>query len=287
VGEIGQIYQQTIHTLGYLPERLPGDARADERYSELRRTAGEGFTPLQPLQGWIDVLGSDIDPTDVKLLGINGGRIAAAEYRMALALGARVAVLQGSGREAAKLEPDSEWGMAENLISLPADGMTVRAFIGCGVSALPGRQRETIAREIHEEYRRGQLAQMPSSTPSMADWGELREDLKESNRQQADDIFNKLREIDCHVAEVRDREPALATFTEGEVEKMAALEHARWNVERLLSGWTWGPQKDVGRKISPYLVGWDELPEQVKEWDRQAVRAIPRLLARIGLEVRR
>lgn len=28
------------------------------------------------------------------------------------------------------------------------------------------------------------------------------------------------------------------TFTEDEVEIMAEIEHARWNVERLLDGWT-------------------------------------------------
>ena len=35
------------------------------------------------------------------------------------------------------------------------------------------------------------------------------------------------------------------------------------------------------------LVSWRELPENVKEWDRNTVRAIPEILARVGLEVRR
>ena len=46
-------------------------------------------------------------------------------------------------------------------------------------------------------------------------------------------------------------------------------------------------EKDVEKKVSPYLVGWDELPENVKEWDWQTVRAIPQFLAEVGLEVRR
>jgi hypothetical protein len=58
-------------------------------------------------------------------------------------------------------------------------------------------------------------------------------------------------------------------------------------VERLRDGWRRGPEKDVEKKISPYLVGWDELPENVKEWDRNTVRAIPRFLAEVGLEIRR
>ena len=41
------------------------------------------------------------------------------------------------------------------------------------------------------------------------------------------------------------------------------------------------------KKISPYLVSWEVLPDSVKEWDRQTVRAIPEFLATVGMEVRR
>jgi len=77
------------------------------------------------------------------------------------------------------------------------------------------------------------------------------------------------------------------TFTKGEVEIMAEMEHARWNVERLLDGWRWGEKRNVTKKISPYLVPWLELSDDVREWDRQTVRKIPEFLAKIGLEVRR
>lgn len=68
---------------------------------------------------------------------------------------------------------------------------------------------------------------------------------------------------------------------------MAEIEHARWNVERLLDGWKWGEKRDIVKKTSPYLVGWSELSNDVKEWDRQTVRKIPEFLAKVGLEVRR
>jgi hypothetical protein len=41
------------------------------------------------------------------------------------------------------------------------------------------------------------------------------------------------------------------------------------------------------KKISPYLVGWSELPEDMKERDRQAVRKIPEFLANVGLDIQR
>lgn len=68
---------------------------------------------------------------------------------------------------------------------------------------------------------------------------------------------------------------------------MAEMEHARWNVERLLDGWKRGEKIDVLNKVSPHLVGWADLPEDVKEWDRKTVRKIPEYLAKVGLEVRR
>ncbi|NOZ20000.1 MAG: hypothetical protein GXP25_02815 [Planctomycetes bacterium] len=288
VGEIGKRYRGRIHTIGYLPQApLPADAKLDKRYGEVRRTKGEGFTPLEPLQNWMDILASDIDPVEVRVLGVNGGKIAAAEYRIALALGAQVAVVEESGREAARLAPDEDWSDLPNLIHLPADPMTIRAFIGSGSGKLPEKIRDTVAKGVHEEYRRNQEKELHSGKPSMAEWASLKENLKESNRQQADDISAKLRRIGCTVERVKNREIVLMTFTKAEVEAMAVMEHARWNVERLLDGWTWGPQKDVDQKISPYLVSWEKLPENVREWDRQAVRAIPKLLAEVGLEVRR
>lgn len=54
-----------------------------------------------------------------------------------------------------------------------------------------------------------------------------------------------------------------------------------------MNGWKLGSKKDVVKKLSPYLGSWKELPGDVKEWDRQAVLAIPKLLADASLEITR
>ena len=69
-------------------------------------------------------------------------------------------------------------------------------------------------------------------------------------------------------------------------EQMAEMEHGRFVQERIQQGWRLGP-RDPAKKTSPYLVDWEELPADPREYDREAVRAIPALLARIGFEVRR
>jgi hypothetical protein len=287
VGEVGNAYRGAIRTIGYLPKLIPADATVDQRYSEIRKTEGSGFSSLEPLQNWIDIVASGLDPSGVRLLGINGGPIAALEYRIALALGATVGVVAESGREGAKLPRDEKWGSSKKLVLLPADGKTLRAFIGSGADRLPGDIRDILAKEIHEEYRSMKLDGLSSEDPAMADWEMLPKDLRESNAQQADHIFWKLRQIHCSYERVTDREPVLLEFTKDEVEQLAEMEHGRWNAERLLAGWTWGEKKVLAKKTSPYLVSWAALPEKVKEWDRETVRKIPAFLAKIKLEVRR
>lgn len=285
IGEVQQKYSSAIRTIGYVPKLIPADVTLDKRYSEIRYTEGKDFSAMEPLQSWIDIIASGIHPSQVKLLGIGGGIISAAEYRIALALGGGVGIAQESGYEAAKLLSDSDWNTSQTLVYLPADAMTIRAFIGSGAPKLETDIRETIAQAIHETYRQVQASRKRNSDLSMAEWNALLDYLKESNRQQADHIVEKLRQIGCTIRKVKGRDISLMKFTEDEIEIMAEREHARWNVERLFDGWKWGKEKDVIKKLSPYLVPWSELPDDVKEWDRETVRKIPEFLAKVGLEV--
>jgi ADP-ribose pyrophosphatase YjhB (NUDIX family) len=189
--------------------------------------------------------------------------------------------------ELPKIELSEDCDISKMTVRLPADAITMKAFIESASPKLALAIRETIARATHEEYRRMQATNAYSHEPSMAAWDNLADDLKESNRQQADHIIEKLHQIGYTVHKVTGRDIALIAFSKKETEIMAEMEHARWNVERLLDGWKFGSKKDILKKTTPYLVGWSELPEDVKERDRWMVRSIPKLLARVGLEVQR
>jgi hypothetical protein len=283
-----QKYPSSIRAIGYIPGKMPASIVLDERYTAIRRTEGDGLSPLETLQYWIDIIAYNFDPSQVKLLGINGGPIAAAEYKIALALGACVAIVDESEGEAEKLLSDPEWAESKMLIRLPKDTMTIRAFIGGQERPkLPQEIREVVARAIHLDFRRARTGIYLTTDPAMADWDNLPESLKESNLQQADDIFKKLDRINCTVQRVTDRPIALMTFTEKEIEAMAEMEHARWNVERLLDGWKRAKERDIPKKRSPYIEGWSKLPEDNKEYDRKTVRKIPEFLAEVHLEIRR
>ena len=287
VGEIGSNYSSNINTIGYQPRELPLKIEKDKRYRKIVHTSGHDFSPMEFLQYWTDIISSGISPSKVRLLGISGGNISAIEYRVASALGAQVAVLPESGGEAAKLLMDSDWASIRKLLRLPSDAMTIAAFVGLVEQPMESKIRTKIAQAIHENYRLDKVRSSRMDDPAMAYWEKLPDNLKQSNLLQADDIVNKLHRINCSIIRPVGREVVKMTFTNDEIETMAEMEHARWNVERLLDGWKLSEKRDALKKTSPYLVGWTDLPEDVKELDRDPVRKIPEFLAKVGLEVKR
>ena len=147
--------------------------------------------------------------------------------------------------------------------------------------------RETLAKAVHECYRSAQENEKQSNDLAMQPWESLEEELRESNRQQADDIVAKLHRVNYGIMPMTAPDPAGVAFTDAEVETMAEMEHNRWMSERRIAGWTFDLQRDPAQKRTPYLVPYAELPEDAKNLDRSAVRAIPDVLAMAKFEIRR
>ena len=68
VGEIQARSGDTLRTVGYVPALQPDDVPLDTRYSEQRRTSGHGFSPLEPLQYWADLLASGVPRSRIRVL---------------------------------------------------------------------------------------------------------------------------------------------------------------------------------------------------------------------------
>ncbi len=236
---------------------------------------------------WDDVVASVIDPASVCVLGCGGDALAAVEYRIALALGATVAVITSSGYEEAALTTDPDWAEVPNRpLSVPNDATTFAALLAVRPSVMDESLRERLARQTHGMYVAERAESLRAEDPALQPWETLLEGLKRSSYAQAEDIDRKVRLVGYEVVEVADA-PATFEFEPSEIEILAEQEHGRWNAERLKSGWVLAKQRNVAELRSPYLVGWDELPEEVREWDRDAVRSIPALLASAGLGLKR
>jgi len=103
------------------------------------------------------------------------------------------------------------------------------------------------------------------TNPLLVPWNDLPENIKESNRRQADDIGKKLKTVHCDMEPLTNWDAELFEFTPEESEIMAAMEHQRWLNERRNEGWTYDPgPKNLECMTSPALLDWEELPESKK-----------------------
>jgi class 3 adenylate cyclase/tetratricopeptide (TPR) repeat protein len=118
-----------VRSVGYLPSQLPEDVSPDDRYGELRMTEGDRFSPLEPIVYWRDLLDAGIPLGDIRVLGIGGGRLTALELRLALAFGATVGVMAGSGGTSTALLRDQTWGRSSRLSEVEPTPDRLRAFL--------------------------------------------------------------------------------------------------------------------------------------------------------------
>ena len=109
-----------------------------------------------------------------------------------------------------------------------------------------------------------------------------------TNRERVRQLPSQLATINCELV-YSDDEPILYELSDSGVETIARLEHERWYKERVSAGWRTG-EKDPKRpdeRVSPYLIPWGELKDEMKEYNRHDARVLALNLAKAGREIRR
>lgn len=146
---------------------------------------------------------------------------------------------------------------------------------------------ELVARSIHEEYLelRRKAGDTPATNPSLRPWDELPRRLKESNLRQVEHIWRILNQIGCTIGFATSAREPVFSFTDKEIEFLAEKEHELWVDERLRKGWVYGKVRDDQQKIHDCIIPWEQLPEDQREKDRNAVRALPTVLAKVYLKI--
>ncbi|RZN39764.1 MAG: hypothetical protein EF813_03865, partial [Methanosarcinales archaeon] len=144
-----------------------------------------------------------------------------------------------------------------------------------------------VAKLIHKDYVEHRDADGTSSDTTVL-FEDLPDYLKQSNRDAAEDIPNKLRAINHGIRKITPGKTARTPdITDDEVEKLSSMEHDRFCRERRLLGWVDGEKKDTDNKISPYLVSFDKLPDDIKAYNRESIYAIPVILKELDYEIYR
>ena len=144
----------------------------------------------------------------------------------------------------------------------------------CTPEVVVDEVQDVLARAIHDYYR---------ELYGGDHWDQLADYQRDSNRLAADHLAVKLYTVGCEMGPRADG----FLFADGEIELMARMEHERWRAEKFLDGWQPGETRDNKAKRHPDLLAYGELPESSREKNREAVRAIPEILARIDRGVRR
>jgi hypothetical protein len=282
--------------LAYLPEKLPSDANKSEAYDKIYSTPSADFSALDILACWRHIILSGINPAGVILIGIDGGDIAAMEYRIALSLGAKVCLIAYSGRAVSEFVQEKQCKNNPNLIQVPNDPLTLWAIVN--------RKRPTIlrkdeinnlAQKVHEYYMHRKLEKFNNTSTDInnykvvMEWDKLDPSLQFSNKQQVAFYQQILKRVNLGIR--KSAQPVLFNMknrkklSKGKHDMLARLEHARWNAERLLEGWRYGPEKNIAARLNPCIKAWKDLDAETRTWDYEPVNNIPLMLSKIGYEV--
>ena len=123
----------------------------------------------------------------------------------------------------------------------------------------------------------------------MRPWENLADTYQKANLEQAGYAVEILRAAGFDVRPANGGPDAITSLVgdrfKTEVDRMAELEHGRWNIERLREGWRFGSPRDNAKKMHNYLVAWEKLPNEIRQYDRNSIRAFPEILAMAGLEL--
>ncbi|MDX9903571.1 MAG: RyR domain-containing protein [Bacteroidales bacterium] len=132
---------------------------------------------------------------------------------------------------------------------------------------------DKLAKVVHNDYL-SKLETVDSGRSSHRPWERLPHDFKNQNREQADHLLVKLRALG-YDPEVN--KTSLVIPPE-KVELLAQMEHKRWWAFLALNGWVRSEKRDDRNKRHTDLKPYEELSEETRQYDRNAVLNIPAIM---------
>ena len=144
---------------------------------------------------------------------------------------------------------------------------------------------EKLAIVIHLLFNQKQLERRPNEPLLYPHFSDLPDSLKFSNLRQARSIADKLNLMGWEMRPKGSTGKVVNQIQGDLIETLAIFEHEAWVAERLSNGWIYGQVRNADEKISPYLVPYNQLSEEVKDLDRDTIRNIPILLEMIDMAI--
>lgn len=161
-------------------------------------------------------------------------------------------------------------------ISTPFEGLSpYNPFDAALIFSSIDGQPDARAVQIHEAYlseNKQRQDQTQGDGHAYVKWAYLGENYRANNRRAADHIPAKQ-----HAVGAVKSDEGLRLDVPENLERLAAMEHEAWNMNRRLSGWCQGERNDA-MKTHPDLIPYEQLSEKIKGYDRQQVIFIDRML---------
>lgn len=139
---------------------------------------------------------------------------------------------------------------------------------------------ERLAERAHTEYIEFSKKR-DITTADVRPWSTLDDEAHQMNINTTDHHLVRLREMGINVSatDLRDgRLPVNSNAIElaqkylaDSQESFAAAEHRRWAWDKLFFGWRYGASSNKAAKLNSYLVGYETLAEDIKQYDRDNV----------------
>jgi hypothetical protein len=125
VGDLQNEFPNSIYSLGYIPSKGKRENDIDTRYSKIHYTSGSGFSVLEAIQYWTDIVKTGVEISKIKLLGVGGGKISEFEYKLALTLGAKVGLIETRRKIGMKISKNSPWSdLGVEIVNPSAEGIS-------------------------------------------------------------------------------------------------------------------------------------------------------------------
>jgi len=289
-GRIAMTGNKRYALLGYRPKTLPDSIKEENNYDIQVTSDNTVFSFYDVLMYWLDILLAETKPENVLVTGFGGGAISLLEYKMALTMNVKVALLQDTGGALTEILNDNYWQSKANLMIVPDDHYTFWALTNRNKKTiLPENIVGVLAKQIHAAYKG--LAQLKTEKREHYnaikdwEWKALDENLKVSNNKQAEFLEHMLKRAELKIQKADHPQLFVIDNKFNNYKLLAQLEHARWNAERLLNGWKLGSKKDVANKVSPYIKRWELISDEIKKFDYEAIENFPEILREVGYEI--
>jgi hypothetical protein len=148
------------------------------------------------------------------------------------------------------------------------------------------KEEDFIAKHIHYEWAKGQAEKNKTPIGSMQDeWDKIKDSQKDSNRLPARHLFIKLRFVHADLTDDPEGEELdFDSFAPEIWDKIARMEHNRWNAEKYINGFVRidsVKDKNLGAflkgnlKCHWDLIPFDELSPEIQAYDTFTFRMAP------------